>query len=95
MGFEPSRANLSPFQTVAIMPPFLPLPIKVLLAVASLLALGACRSVEFWEREALSDSVMTMDEGAARTHLRQKVLYSMEGSAGGVGTSAGGGCGCY
>ena len=43
----------------------------------------------------MTDSVMTFDDGPSITHLRQKVIYSMEGSAGGIGSSAGGGCGCY
>lgn len=44
---------------------------------------------------AYSDPVMDFDDGATETHWFQKVHYSTEGSAGGIGTSAGGGCGCY
>ncbi len=55
----------------------------------------SCRTVEFYEKEAFSDSVMEMGASSTLVHFHQKVLYSMEGSAGGVGTTAGGGCGCY
>ncbi len=68
---------------------------SLLLLAAFLGLLASCRSVEFWEREAMTDSVMTFDDGPSVTLLRQKVIYSMEGSAGGIGSSAGGGCGCY
>ena len=64
-----------------------------LLAVA--LFLSGCRTVAFYEKEAFADPVMDMGGGPGVVHLHQKVLYSMEGSAGGVGTTAGGGCGCY
>jgi hypothetical protein len=54
-----------------------------------------CQTVEFWELEALADPVMTMEATACEVHFHQKVFYSMEGSAGGIGEGAGGGCGCY
>ena len=62
-----------------------------------LLLLGfplGCRTVEFYELERLNDRVMVFDQGGAKLHLNQKILYSREGSAGGLGASAGGGCGC-
>jgi len=69
---------------------FLGLP----LLLGGLLTTG-CRNTAFYERERLGDSVMTMDDGGMEAHFYQKVVYSMEGSAGGIGTTAGGGCGCY
>lgn len=58
--------------------------------------LGAsCQSVEFYEKQAFADPVMSFDQSAAHLHFHQKVVYSMEGSAGGIGSTAGGGCGCY
>lgn len=60
-----------------------------------LLFTSGCNTVEFYEMERLGDSVMQLDDGAMEAHFHQKVFYSMEGSAGGIGTSAGGGCGCY
>ena len=64
-------------------------------AAALSLVSASCRSVEFYERERLGDTVMSLEENPAQNHFHQKVLYSMEGSAGGIGTTAGGGCGCY
>lgn len=64
-----------------------------LLACAS--ALCGCSTVEFYEREKLQTSLMQMDEEPAGVHWNQKVRYSREGSTGGIGATAGGGCGCY
>jgi hypothetical protein len=64
-----------------------------LVAVAA--ALVGCRSVAFYEKEHLNDETMVLEESATETHFIQKVLYSREGSIGGVGIGAGGGCGCY
>ena len=66
-----------------------------LLLCSSLFLSTACNTVEFYEMESFTDPALSAQEGPARNHFRQKVLYSMEGSAGGVGSSAGGGCGCY
>ena len=54
-----------------------------------------CNTVEFYEMEAHASNVMQYGSSDAKSHLEQKVIYSMEGSAGGIGSSAGGGCGCY
>ena len=59
-----------------------------------LLAPG-CQAVNFTEKRHLADPIMEMGGGAGETHFQQKVYYSREGSAGGIGASAGGGCGCY
>jgi len=64
------------------------------LLLAVLLTAG-CGGVAFYEKQALADPVMSMDDGAAEAHFYGKVYYSREGSAGGIGTGAGGGCGCY
>jgi len=66
-----------------------------LLAALSLLASFGCANVPFYAREHLADPVMVEEPDASETHLRQKVLYSREGAIGGIGTGAGGGCGCY
>ncbi len=58
-------------------------------------AFGSCRTVEFYELEGMSDPIMTIEAPGTELHFHQKVYYSMEGSAGGLGSSAGGGCGCY
>ena len=46
-------------------------------------------------KEAFADPVMEFETDGTEVHFHQKVYYSMEGSAGGIGSSAGGGCGCY
>jgi len=56
---------------------------------------GGCKSVAFYEKEDLGSSLMSLDDGGTQAHLQQKTVYSMEGSIGGIGSSAGGGCGCY
>jgi len=65
-------------------------------AILALVAvLTGCQTVEFYEKEQLNDATMLLEEDASEIHFLQKVLYSREGSVGGVGTGAGGGCGCY
>ena len=65
------------------------------LGVAICLLLAGGRNVEFYEKAEFSRSIMSFDEGPAEAHFLQKCFYSIEGAAGGLGTSAGGGCGCY
>ena len=65
----------------------------VMLALAAVLA--GCQTVEFYEKEHLNDATMLLEEDPTEVHFLQKVLYSREGSVGGVGVGAGGGCGCY
>ena len=59
------------------------------------ICLGSCNTVEFYEKGALSSPVMSFELDAGRAAFHQKVHYATEGAAGGLGTSAGGGCGCY
>jgi hypothetical protein len=56
---------------------------------------GSCNTVEFYQKAALSDPTMQYTESPAQLHWQQKVQFSDEGAAGGIGTTAGGGCGCY
>jgi len=63
--------------------------------LALVAALTGCQTVEFYEKEQLNDATMLLEEDATEVQFLQKVLYSREGSVGGVGTGAGGGCGCY
>lgn len=67
----------------------------VLLVLLVPLALPGCRSVAFYEKAAFANPVMQAEPDAGETHLRQKVHYSREGAIGGIGKTAGGGCGCY
>jgi len=57
--------------------------------------LSSCRSVAFHERGRIQDKIMAFEEPATETHFYQKTYYSREGAIGGIGSSAGGGCGCY
>lgn len=69
---------------------------RTIWVLALLLAsLSACNTVEYYDKRAFADPVMEFEDGATETHWFQKTYYSIEGSAGGIGTSAGGGCGCY
>ena len=63
--------------------------------VCAFLALAGCNTVEFYEKGALSDPTMSFSEGPSAAHFMHKTLQSVEGAAGGLGGSAGGGCGCY
>ena len=69
-------------------------PYAYLLLIVFLAASG-CNTVEFYEKEHLVAPIMDLAEDPAEVHFQQKVFYSIEGAAGGIGTSAGGGCGCY
>lgn len=66
-----------------------------LLPLVALVALPSCNTVEFYEKGAFQDPTMDLAGTATEAHFLQKVFYSMEGSIGGIGSSAGGGCGCY
>lgn len=66
----------------------------ILLAIASLFTAG-CTSVAFHEKGRLNDKLMSFDESGPEVHFYQKTYYSREGSVGGFGGTAGGGCGCY
>ena len=69
---------------------------RLLLALAALLPVTGCASeVAFYEKAAFSDPVMDMAEDPLEAHWYAKVMFSMEGSIGGIGTGGGGGCGCY
>ncbi len=59
------------------------------------LASSSCKTVEFYEKERLNDPAMKFADDPTEMHLLQKIVYSREGSVGGIGTGAGGGCGCY
>ena len=70
-------------------------PLLRFIAALAALSAAACNTVEFHERRLLGDRAMQGADGETETHFLQKVRYSDEGAAGGIGTGAGGGCGCY
>ncbi len=68
----------------------------ILLAIASCIAVTTgCENVAFYEKGAFANPQMTAEDGPDELHWRQKVHYSREASIGGMGKTAGGGCGCY
>ncbi|MFK8050082.1 MAG: DUF4266 domain-containing protein [Halioglobus sp.] len=64
----------------------------VLILVASL-GLGACETVQPWERGTLSKEEMEWQPDLMESNLRNQIHASKEASSGGNG-AAGGGCGC-
>lgn len=99
--FRRALAPTAPLHSVAPTAPRLERQLVTLrrsllaLLLLALPLLGGCQNVDFTERQHLSDPVLELGESASETHFHQKVFYSREGSAGGIGSSGGGGCGCY
>ncbi|MCA8974731.1 MAG: DUF4266 domain-containing protein [Planctomycetes bacterium] len=58
------------------------------------LSLTSCESVPFYDKGMLASALMSFDESSPDDHAQQKVFYSREASTGGIGSKAGGGCGC-
>ena len=56
---------------------------------------AACTPVEFYQKQNLNDPIMQFDPDRAEVHFHQKSRFATEGSAGGIGSGAGGGCGCF
>jgi len=71
------------------------LRLAVGLGLLALLGLGSgcATSVPPYQRELLTDRIMSMDANARLHARRMKTFESREGSTGGVG-GAGGGCAC-
>lgn len=73
------------------------LTLRLACTAGLMLSIGfvGCNTVEFYEKEALVAPLMAFETDGTEAHFHQKVFYSIEGAAGGIGESAGGGCGCY
>ncbi len=69
--------------------------VLTLIAAAPLLGMQSCDSVKFYEKQLLADPIMEFGDSATESHFISKSIYSREASVGGIGSSAGGGCGCY
>ena len=67
--------------------------LAALLAGAVTFGLGACASVQPWERGTLARPEMQLDSNPLQTGLYDQVYDSKEAASGGAGT-AGAGCGC-
>jgi hypothetical protein len=59
----------------------------------TLLLLGACSTVQPWERGMLARPEMQWQPDLLEARLEQQIYTSKEASSGGTG-AAGGGCGC-
>jgi hypothetical protein len=68
---------------------------RLFFGLVLLFAAASCNTVEFYEKQAFSSAVMDMGGSQTLSSAEQKVFYSTEGAAGGLGSTAGGGCGCY
>lgn len=71
---------------------------RLLAAAAALLlcmSLESCDSVKFYQKEKLGRAEMSFAESPTQSTFRAKTIYSREGSVGGIGETAGGGCGCH
>ncbi len=68
------------------------LPIRVLVPLTCLW-LGACATVQPWERGRLARPEMQWDPDSLIAAHRNQTYFSNEGSNGEIG-AAGGGCGC-
>ena len=91
--YSPPPKDGSPMRTTSRRNRFSHFTLLLLLAIPILTA--GCQTVEYYEKQRLIDPAMVFETDPTEVHFQQKVFYSMEGSAGGIGESAGGGCGCY
>lgn len=68
---------------------------RIPLALLAILAtpLGACTTVEPWERDVLARPEMSLDGNALDAGIDDHIYFSKEASSGGRGFG-GGGCGC-
>jgi hypothetical protein len=67
---------------------------RLVLALAAALAGSSCRVVAPHQREHLAHPTMKAEPDPLEAKRRRKLHTAREGSAGGDGEPAGGGCGC-
>jgi hypothetical protein len=70
-----------------------PMSLKRVVLLVALAASSGCAAVKPYEREFLSERVMTPGSEGTEDRFRQHWQFAREGSEGGFG-GAGGGCGC-
>ena len=68
-------------------------PVLGALLLAALLS-TSCQPVAFYEKQHLASALMQFDADPSFDNFMQKVIYSREATTGGIGSKAGGGCGC-
>lgn len=67
----------------------------IAMLIAAMALASGCETVEYYQKRRLVDAIMVFDPHPEYVHLMQKSYYAREGSVGGIGSGAGGGCGCY
>jgi len=67
---------------------------RLILIAAAAALLGGCLRVHQVDRETLSQPIMQFEPMGSRQAFLNDVHAIREGASGGVGQSAGGGCGC-
>jgi hypothetical protein len=55
---------------------------------------ASCQKVAFYEKQYLANALMQFDSDPTLDNFMQKTIYSREATTGGIGSKAGGGCGC-
>ena len=60
----------------------------------AMFAITGCATTRFHQRQKLNERCMQLDADGELTYLRNKVEAAREGSFGGYGAAAAGGCGC-
>ncbi len=68
--------------------------VGVVVALCGLMLGGGCTGTQYYERERLQDPAMQFDTDAGFTFIRHKTEAAREGSFGGYGAAAAGGCAC-
>jgi hypothetical protein len=68
-------------------------PALATVLLAALLS-TSCQPVAFYEKQHLASALMQFDSDPSFDNFMQKVIYSREATTGGIGSKAGGGCGC-
>ncbi|MFT4516097.1 MAG: hypothetical protein ACI89X_000365 [Planctomycetota bacterium] len=68
-------------------------PVLGVVLLAALLS-TSCQPVAFYEKQYMASALMQFDTDPSLDNFMQKVIYSREATTGGIGSKAGGGCGC-
>lgn len=67
--------------------------IRLVCSLTAFCALGACTTLEPWQRDVLARPEMSLDAAPLDAALDDHIYFSKEASSGGRGFG-GGGCGC-
>ena len=73
---------------------YLDLTMKFIILMVLATLIGACNTVEFYEKERLNDRLLVFDADPLASQMRQHMLTPREGSIGGFSSIGVGGCAC-